>query len=103
MDTFDKIEFQLKYPTVDNVIPKLRVMGSNSLLFKIDLQRAFRNFRIDPGDYHVLGLKWRGMTYVSIALPFGFKQAASSCQMATDAITYLMWTQNTWTMAYLDY
>ena len=22
--------------------------------------------------------------------------------MATDAITYLMWTQNTWIMAYLD-
>ena len=96
MDTFDKIEFQLKYPTIDNVIHKLRVMGSNSLLFKIDLQRAFRNFRIDPGDYHVLGLQWRGMTYLDVALPFGFKQAASSCQMATDAITYLI-------SEYLDY
>ena len=102
MDFFDNIEFKLKYPTIDNVIQKIRVMGSKSLLFKIDLQRAFRNFRIDPGDYHVLGLRWQGMTYVDVALPFGFKQAASSCQMATDAITYLMWTQNNWIMAYLD-
>ena len=102
MDVFDNIEFKLKYPTIDNVIQKIRVMGSKSLLFKIDLQRAFRNFRIDPGDYHVLGLRWQGMTYVDIALSFGFKQVASSCQMATDAITYLMWTQNNWIMAYLD-
>ena len=42
------------------------------------------------------------MTYVDVALPLGFKEAASSCQMATDAITYLMWTQNTWIMAFLD-
>ena len=28
--------------------------------------------------------------------------AASSCQMATDTITYLMWTQKTWIMANLD-
>ena len=102
MDTFDKIEFKLKYPTIDNAIQKLRVLVLKSLLFKIDLQRAFHNFRIDPGDYHVLGLQCHGMTNVDIALPFGFKQVASSCQMATDAITYLMWTQNTWIMAYLD-
>ena len=102
IDTFDKIEFKLKYRTTDNVIHKLRVMGSNSLLFKIDLQRAFRNFRIDLGDCHVLGLQWHGMTYVDVALPFGFKQTASSCQMARDAIIYLMCTKNTWIMAYLD-
>ena len=75
---------------------------SKSLLFNIDLQHAFRNFRMDPGDYHVLGLQWCGMTYVDVVLPFGFKQVASSYQMATDAITYLMWTQNTWIMTYLD-
>ena len=58
---------------------KLRVMDPNTLLFKVDLQRAFQNFRIDPGDCLVLGLQWRNMTQVDIVLPFGFKQAASSC------------------------
>ena len=102
IDTFDNMEVKLKYRTIDNVIHKLRLMGSNTLLFKIDLQRAFRKFRIDPGDYHTFGLQWRGMTHFDVALSFGFKQASSSYQMATNAITYLMWTQNIWIMAYLN-
>ena len=31
-----------------------------------------------------------------------FCQGASSCQMCTDAIVYLMWSQKFWVMAYLD-
>ena len=99
---FDFIQFQLKYPSIDNVVEKIKQFGPTYKLFKIDLQRAFRNLRIDPFDYNVLGLSWRSQTYVDVALPFGFKQGASSCQMCTDAITYLMWTQKHWVMAYLD-
>ena len=71
-------------------------------MFKVNLQRAFRNLRIDPANYHLLGLSWRHQTYVDVAMPFGFRQGASSFQICTDAIVYLMWSQKFWVMAYQD-
>ena len=64
---FDFIEFQLKYPTIDNLVGKIIQMGPTALMFKVDLQRAFRNLRMDPADYSVLGLRWRNDTYVEVA------------------------------------
>ena len=40
-DLFDVMEFQLKYPTIDNTVQKINEIGSNALLYKNDLQRAF--------------------------------------------------------------
>ena len=40
---FDFMTFQLMYPTIDHVVEKIRQYGSDALLFKVDLQRAFRN------------------------------------------------------------
>ena len=57
-DVYDGIPFTLKYPTVDNVVQQIRTLGPCALLFKIDLERAFRNLRIDPFDYPLLGLQW---------------------------------------------
>ena len=54
---FDNVEFKLKYPTIDSLVEKINVIGPNALLYKIDLEREFRNLRIDPFDYPVLGLK----------------------------------------------
>jgi hypothetical protein len=50
-------EFDLVYPTVDDIASL--IIGSNCLLFKRDLKRAYRQFPIDPGDYHFLGYLWR--------------------------------------------
>ena len=57
---------------------------------------------MDPLDYPALGLTWDGKIYVDVALAFGFKEGASFCQYCTDAVTYLMNSQNYWVMSYLD-
>ena len=101
-DVFDFMEFQLKYPTIDHIVHKISEVGPDALLYKVDLQRAFRNLRIDPLDYKVLGLMWRNQTFIDVSLAFGFKQGASACQLTTDAVTYLMWTQRHWVANYLD-
>ena len=99
---FDFFKFQLKYPTIDNIVHKIRQLGPSTLLYKIDLQRAFRNLRVDPLDYKALGLCWRDVTYVDVGIPFGLKQGAASCQFYTNAMTYLMWTQRHFCINYLD-
>ena len=92
-DLFDFMEFQLKHPTINHIVNKINEVGPAALLYKVDLQRVFRNLRIDPLDYKVLGLIWRNQTFIDISLVFGFKQGASVCQSTIDAVTYYMWTQ----------
>ena len=43
-------KFQLKYPSVDSIIRTVNNFGPYCLIFKIDISRAFRHIRIDPGD-----------------------------------------------------
>ena len=99
---FDDMTFQLKYPTVDNIVTQISVIGPTALLYKIDLKRAYRNLRTDPRDFTVLGLLWQGKRYVDVSVAFGIKSGASACQMVTDCVTYLMTSQDHWTCAYLD-
>ena len=100
-NVFDFIEFQFKYPTIDDIVQKINDIGPNPLLYKVSFQRAFCNLRIDPLDYKVLGLMWRNQTFINVSLAFGFKQGASACQI-NDAVMYLMWTQHPWVANYLD-
>ena len=101
-DVYDGIPFTLKYPTVDNVVHQIRTLGPCALLFKIDLERAFRNLRIDPFDYPLLGLQWQGKRYVDVGLPFGFRTGAATCHMCTDVTTHHLCLRNVWTINYLD-
>ena len=45
---FDDKPFQLKLPSLDQLIPILEELGPEARLWKIDISRAFRNVRIDP-------------------------------------------------------
>ena len=59
-DILDSMNFKLKYPTIDHLFEQISWVGNKTLLYKIDLQGAFRNLRVDPFDYPALGLTWRG-------------------------------------------
>ena len=49
--------FELNYPSVDSVVNSLKTLGTEALLYKIDISHAFRHIRIHPGDLDLLGLK----------------------------------------------
>ena len=99
---FEDINFILKYPSIDMIIQKIRKLGPEALLFKIDLERAFRNLHMDPLDYPVLRLRWGSENYVDLSVPFGMKSGAAACQMTTDIITHALRSQNIWIINYLD-
>ena len=48
--------FDLKYPSIDHVVKKLKIMGTGALLYKVDISHAFRHLRIDPGDIDLFGI-----------------------------------------------
>ena len=47
----------LKYLSQDNIIEKVVQLGLGSHIYKMDISRAFRQLKIDPGDLVLLGLK----------------------------------------------
>ena len=50
LDTY----FELNYPSVDTIVNHLKALGTDALLYKIDISQAFRPIRIDPGDMDLL-------------------------------------------------
>ena len=67
-DVHDHIPFNFKYPTIDQVEP-IQLIVPTAWLFKVDLEQAFRNLRVDPYDYPLLGLKWYDVTYIDVGSP----------------------------------
>ena len=101
-DIYDDIPFTLKYPTIDQVVECIQLLGPSAMFFKVDLERAFRNLRMDPYDYPLLGLKWCDVTYIDIGVAFGLKMGAAMCQICTDAIMLTLRKRNVWLINYLD-
>ena len=99
---FDVMSFNLKYPNIDMIIEKIQEIGPEALLHKVDLERAFRNLRIDPTTYPLCCLKWNDVIYVDVSVAFGLKIGAAAFQMCTDIITYKLCQQGAWVMNYLD-
>ena len=65
-------DFVLTLPSIDLITNKFRKLGKGSLLYKIDISRAFRHVKIDPRDYFLLGLKHQNY-YLDTCLPFGYR------------------------------
>ena len=83
-------EFQLHYPSIDDFVKRVVQLGPACKLFKIDISRAFRHLRIDPGDIDLLGLKHKGQFFVDLSLPSGFRLGSIFFQKISDSIRYIM-------------
>ena len=53
---YDNITFKLKYPTIDQVVQRIQEYGPTCLLYKVDLERAFDNLKVNTLHYPLLGL-----------------------------------------------
>ena len=91
-DVYLDSEFLLTLPSVDYITNKVLKLGKGSLIYKIDICRAFRRIKIDPGDYNLLGLHFKSY-YIDTCLPFGFSHGSAMFQQLSDAIRYIMLNQ----------
>ena len=85
LDTY----FTLHYPSVDDVTNKLKDLGPGALLYKVDISRAFRQLRIDPGDIDLLGIVHNHL-YLDGSVPFGFRLGSGFFERCSDAKRYIM-------------
>ena len=87
-DTYLDKPFTLRLPSIDAPIHIIRLKGTGCHLFKKDLSWAYRQLRIDPRDFHLLGYCHQGYLYFDLAPPFGLCSSAMMCQQTTNAVTY---------------
>ena len=65
-------KFTLNYPSVDQIVDRILQLGLGSFIYKIDISRAFRQLKVDPGDIDLLGLKM-GNYCIDQSVPFGYR------------------------------
>ena len=78
-DQYLNTSFILSLPTIDNITQKIHKYGKGSVIYKIDISRAFRHVKIDPDSYFLLDLKL-DKYYRDTCLPFGYRHGSAIFQ-----------------------
>ena len=100
-NTYLDAPFTLTFPTVDDITSELKRIGRGALLYKIDVSRAFRHVKVDPGDNDLLGLHWRH-AYVDTCVPFGTRHGSQIFQRLSDAVRHIMRQKGFRVIDYID-
>ena len=79
----------LRYASVDEAVQIITCLGRGAQLVKIDLLDAYRMVPVHPGDQHLLGITWRGATYIDRCLPFGLRSAPKIFSAVSDALAWV--------------
>ena len=100
-NTYLGSEFELTFPSVDDITNALKRLGRGAFLYKVDVSRAFRHIKVDPGDYDLLGLQWNS-TYFDTCLPFGTRHGSQIFQRLSDAVRFIMRQNGHCVIYYID-
>ena len=93
----------VSYATVDQAMRCIKTLGRGALLAKFDIANAYRAVPVHPSDRLLLGLSWRGDTFVDGALPFGLRSAPKVFTAVADALLWAIGRRNAvHAMHYLD-
>ena len=89
-------------PTVADIVSLLQHHGPGSVMFTVDIARAYRNFRSDPIDWPLLCVAWKGAYYVDTSMPFGARASSCHMQRAADFIVRALRREGIEGAMYLD-
>lgn len=89
-------------PNIWDLTQHLKTIGKSAWIWKADLQRAYRQLRVDPIDSPLLGLQLDKDVFVDLCPSFGCRSSSAACQRTANAIVYLMRSAGHVVYAYLD-
>ena len=93
----------IKYASVHDAVAIIQSLGRNTELAKLDLKDAYRIVPVHPQDYHLLGISWKGKTYIDRVLPFGLRSAPKLFCAVSDLITWVLYQHGiVYPLHYLD-
>ena len=100
-NTYLGSDFELTFPSVDDITNALKRLGRGSFLYKVDVSCTLRHLKVDPGDYNLLGLQWNG-TYIDTCLPFETRHRSQIFQCLSDAVRFIMRQNGHCVIDYID-
>ena len=89
-------------PTADYMAHRIIDLGPGAWMYKSDLARGYRQLRVDPWDWTLLGFTNGGQCYMDLCPPFGLKTSAMFMQRTSQAICYIHGRRGFISRAYLD-
>ena len=89
-DGISKELASLSYVSVDKVVSGILQQGRGALMAKMDIKHAYRNIPVHPRDRLILGMQWKGSSFVDAALPFGLRSAPLLFTAVADALQFVM-------------
>ena len=101
-DTYMGSPYKLHLPSPDDFVSLIRKHDTGCYIFSLDLARAYRQLRVDPLDWPLLGLKMDNNFFADMAVPFGIRWAAMFCQRTTNAVSYIATQRGDVLLPYID-
>ena len=89
-------------PTADYMVDRLLQLGPGAYLYKTDLARGYRQLRVDPGDWPLLGFKHNGAYFMDLCPPFGLRTSAMFMQRTSEAVSHVHANFGFYSRPYLD-
>ena len=89
-------------PTMDYMEGRLLELGRGAYLYKTDLARGYRQLRVDPSDWPLLGFTYQGNYYFDMCPPFGLHTSALCMQRTTEGIVWVHAQRGYTSRAYLN-
>ncbi len=101
-DSYLGTDFKLQLPTALSLRDAIRVTGPGTVLWSTDLERAYRQLRLEPLDYPLMGLMWREKYYFDLSIAFGGRNGAKCCQQVTQSVVEILRSENHNALSYID-
>ena len=92
----------IKLPTSDYMEGRLLELGRGVFMYKTDLSRGYRQLRVDPLDWPLLGFSNGEYYCMDVCPPFGLRTAAMCMQRTSQAIAHIHDRRGFYSRPYLD-
>ena len=89
-DGIDGALCSLTYASVSDAVKILTPLGRGALMAKLDLHEAYRMVPVNPQDRSLLGMRWRGETFIDCTLPFGLHSAPKIFSALADGLLWMI-------------
>ena len=94
-DFINPVDYSLSYCSIDDAYDFINKLGPGTLLSRYFTQQnrlkdAFRLLPVNPSDWNLLGIHWKGKFYVDTCLPFGLRSAPYLFNRLSEAIHWTL-------------
>ena len=92
----------IRLPTVEYMEGRILQLGKGAYLYKTDLARGYRQLRVDPSDWPLLGFTHEGKYFFDMCPPFGLRTSALCMQRTSEGISWIHANRGFISRPYLD-